>query len=143
MYGEFKFVIFLILALAFFIIYVITNKGSSKKSETYDGMGTITRINMNDRGDTWYYVDINVNGTIHSAQTDSYVEMPNDTKIGDQVNVVYRYTKSGDIRCYINQEGFKRIIQDKYNTQKPVILYIAIFLFAIFAIMLIKYIFKI
>lgn len=69
--------------------------------------------------------------------------MPNDTKIGDQVNVVYRYTKSGDIRCYINQEGFKRIIQDKYNTQKPVILYIAIFLFAIFAIMLIKYIFKI
>ena len=135
--SEYKFVLFLVIAIIFLLIHLFNIKNNNEQVEQYDGFGMITRINMNEIGCTWYYVDININGKIYSAQTDSYQTVPDDVKKGDLVSVKYRFTKNGLVRCYITQDGFERVIQEDRN-RKPVMLYAAGVCFLIFLIMLIK-----
>ena len=141
--SEYKFILFLVIAVIFLLIHLfIVKLNSSEQIEQYDGFGMITRINMNERGRTWYYVDININGKIYSAQTDPYQTVLDDVKKGDLVSVKYRFTKKGLVRCYITQDGFKRVIQEGRN-RKPVMLYAAGVCFLIFLFMLIKTLLKI
>lgn len=139
--SEYKFVLFLIIGLVFLLIHLFNTKTGNSQVEQYDGFGTITRINMNERGRTWYYVNIDINGQVYSAQTDTYQKVPNDVDKGDMVSVKYRFTKNGSVRCYITQYGFERVIQDNQN-KKPIMLYISIVCFLIFAFMFIKTLLK-
>lgn len=138
--SEYKYILFLVIALIFLLIHLFNVKNNSIQTEQFDGVGTITRINMNERGRTWYYVDIYIDGEICSAQTDTY-KKTEDVKKGDTVSVKYRYTKNGSVRCYIAQDGFERVIQEEQN-KKPVMLYVAIACFLLFLVSLIKTLLK-
>lgn len=138
--SEYKFVLFLVIAVIFFVIHMITSKPGEIRNEQFDGVGVISRINANDSGRTWYYVDININGNIFSAQTDTYNRVPDDVKKGDVVSVKYHFTQKGKVRCYITQSGFERIIQENAD-RKPVLLYAALVSFLLFLFMLVKTVF--
>lgn len=138
--SEYKYILFLVIAVIFLLIHLFNAKNSSTQTEQFDGVGIITRINMNERGRTWYYVDINIDGKICSAQTDTY-KNTKDVKKGDTVSVKYRFTKNGSVRCYITQDGFERVIQDEQD-KRPVMLYIAIACFLIFLFLSIKTLLK-
>ncbi len=135
--SEYKFVLFLIIGIIFLLIHLFDVKTDNFQFEQYDGFGTITRINMNERGRTWYYVDININGQVYSAQTDAYKIVPKGVDKGDTVSVKYHFTKNGFVRCYITQDGFERVIQENQN-KTPIMLYIAIICFTVFAFMFVK-----
>lgn len=139
--SQYKFVLFLVVSLVFFIIHRISFKPHKVQRQQFDAVGTITRINDNDYGRQWYYVDIVINGEVCSAQTDTYVSVPADTKIGDRVSVRYRYTDHNKVRCYITQEGFQRVISDDVKDTR-FFLYSAVVSLAIFLVMLVKMLFS-
>lgn len=139
--SEYKFLIFLVIAVIFLMIHLFSVWLNKDSYEYFDGTGTITRINMDDYGDTWFYIDINVGGTVYSTQSDTYRKKPDNIKKGDVVKIKYCYIKGNDVRCYITQDGFERVIQENQN-KKPIMLYIAIVCFLIFAFMLVKTLLK-
>lgn len=88
----------------------------------FNAVGIIKRINDDELGNVWFYVDININGIVYSAQTDKYRSIPVNTAIGDYVQVVYRFIDEKMIRCYIVQSGFERIIRDDVKINPLVII---------------------
>lgn len=140
--NKYKFVLFLVIGAVFLLIYLFNERVDNNKVEQHDGYGTITRILPDENGRTWYYVDINIDGRIYSAQTDTYQRVPDDVDEGDVVSVKYRFAKDGAVLCYITQDGFERVIRDERN-KKPIMLYLSIACFLIFLFMLIKTLLKI
>ncbi len=135
---QYKLLISLIIAIIFLVSHILTYNRVEEKPKEFNGIGRITRINQNDLGDSWFYVDIVIDGVVHSAKTDSYVLKPEDLEIGNEVNVVYRYTKNGNIRCYINDVGFKRVIEDDVSKKTPVLLFISLAFFALSVLIFLK-----
>lgn len=135
--SEYKFVLFFVLAVIFFGIHLISRKVANYNPETFPAVGIIERINQNDAGDTWYYIRLIVNGKEMTAKTDNYHRTPQDASIGDTVNVRYNYIAGGDVACYIDQQGFERVISNA-EEGKPILMYCALAFLAIFAFFLVK-----
>lgn len=136
--SEYKFVLFLVLAIIFLVIYLFGRKAENYNPETFPAVGVIERINQNDAGDTWYYIKLIVDGKEVTAKTDSYQRTPESTRIGDTVNIRYNFMAGGDVACYIDQQGFERVIGSG-GERKPVTLYCALAFLALFIFFLVKH----
>lgn len=139
MFSEYKFILVLVVSLIFFIVHFYSGKISRRQIEYLPAIGVITRINTDDDGNSWFYIDLNINGSTYTAQTDRYSVIPRDTAKGDTVQVKYHYTKNNKVLCYIEQSGFERVASFD-TSNKPYFLYIAIALFVLFLLMLFKFI---
>lgn len=140
--SEYKFIIFLFIAIVFLCFHFVSIRSNRNTVEQINGVGTISRILSDDSGYTWYYINININGAEHTAQTDTYRVVPDEIKVGDEVCVRWRYTKNGKVRCYITEDRFERVIQENEKS-RPISLYISLFFFAIFIVLLVKSLFSI
>lgn len=111
-----KILILLAIALIIYIIYVISKKSDEKynkklKESEIQSVGKITRINLNERGRTWYYIEFEKDGMTHTAQTSSLKKVPDDIQIGDEVNIKYHFTKGGKrALCRIIDDGFESVV---------------------------------
>lgn len=136
--NEYKFILFLIVAAVFFVIYFFGRKVENYNPETKAAVGVIDMINQSDSGDSWYYVRLFVDGKEYRAKTDNYRRSPKEVAIGDEVNVQYHHIANGRVACYINQQGFERVIGSG-GKGKPISLYCALAFFALFAYYAIKH----
>lgn len=125
-----KFIIFFVLALITYLIYIFskrTEKGIKEiKEKQKTGKGKITRINYNDRGRPWFYVELEIDGKKYEAQTETYVSKPEETDKGDIVNIKYYFTKNGTPRCTIIDKGFESLVYSNDNDSNKVNKYILI-----------------
>ena len=136
--NDYKFILFLIIGIIFFAIYLFGRKIDNYNPETQAAIGVIDRINQNDSGDSWHYVRLLIDGKEYRAKTDTYRRSPKDVAIGDTVNVQYRHIANGQVACYINQQGFERVIGSS-GQGKPISLYCAMAFFAMFVFFAIKH----
>jgi len=134
--SEYGFVLFLIFGIIFLLMYLFTKWLNKTQYEEFDGIGTITRINTTENCNIGLYVDIDINGQMCSAQTDTYRKIPKNTAKGDVVSVKYYFTKKGSARCYITQKGFERVAQEN-KKHRPVLLCVSLVCFLISLFMLI------
>lgn len=135
--SEYKFVLFLIIALFFLFLHRMTVKTKGFEPQYHDGVGRIERVVHDDSGYPWYYVNININGDPCTAKSDTYRSVPEDAGAGDPVRVRYYYTKNDRLRCIITEPGYERFIQED-QPGKPVLLYISIACFGLFLLLLIQ-----
>lgn len=112
---DMKFIIFFIIALITYVIHMTSKKTHIKydkecKENEKEGVGKIERINQDDSGKTWFYVSFEDNGIKYTAQTSTHNKVPDDLKIGDEVNIKYHFTKGKYALCRIIDRDFECVI---------------------------------
>lgn len=135
---KYKFIIFLIIAVCFLGYYKMLAKAEGKTPVMASAVGTITRMNTSDSGNTWFYIQFYVNGVLYEGQTIKYVNFPKNTKIGDQVNFSYYVTPKNHCVCEINEEGFVSVRDSGSKGYKKIFLALSIVFLLLFVVFLIK-----
>ena len=102
--------IFVILAIVFAVLSVFLYKAEHEEQNfRADGFceGTISRIILEDSGDTRYYIKAYINGIEREGRTYTYYKSPKKTYVGQKVKVEYKFCgKNGFIRFCIMENGF-------------------------------------
>lgn len=142
MHSDYKFVIFLIVALILFAVFLLEKKVTGNNNSYRNSVGRITMVNMTETGNVWYKVAFNDGEKEYVAQSVYYRKSPDDIRIGDSIKIGYYFTRTGSPRCVITEEGFEAVNSGQSNWPTVFLIssavFLALFLFFLFRKILVQ-----
>lgn len=108
-------IIFIILAIILGMLTSLLYKAEHNFKKDGICEGTISRIILEDSGDTRYYIKACINGAEREGETYTYKKSPKSVHKGQAVKTEYFFGKNNFVRFSILEEGFvKRSVKGAY-----------------------------